>query len=876
LPGDIYVTLAVPSTISTDFFMDALKQQLNKKAYILTIPMHFLQLRRKSDGCIISSGNIASYFGSNTDVRSAAIVQVQWELELIPMDSNSKLAVSTAPQCERSRKSTDTGLSTQATAESSMTSSSASGVTNNVCQQCTLINDPTALTCTACESRLRSSSIENSQLRESIRSSRYPQDDRKMIPIPISSQIPSLGALCDRLPKHQQTVITVALEMQRDISGESILCSSTRCILCTCSIAEEMLYSSYLLYILLVQTTLLFFIFTDIAQQNFSLWNQLVKLLSFASRIDSSKVQIIIPQYECPFKTRSNFSSAPLSYEHNSIERKHSSKSERVIACPHTVASFLLLKHDKAATEKWSSFVFRESKARDTLMAKCSSEIWTEHQHVSSVVRKNAVHSLIFFDSMLVVQDVSMIIDPQHHVILFDETFQDLSAANEHKHSDIPRKHNSKAATVNLTSVDEKKTELASASTSDADVQVDADKTESPTSRRQKVRNEASALCKQVEEYLGIQANDLHIDGMQASLRNDVPSVDSSSGQLSSSDKRTLARGTDIHPTKSSVNIMHESDQNNVNMKQDGTSTNPDDADFHGLKHSQAPSFLRMSEAHTSKSIAQQHRYRGLHLFVLQHGYQGSSWDMRTIKNRLSLLMPDALFLSPKSNEGKTEGDIREMGQRLAAEISEFIEENCSNSIGKLSFFCHSLGGIIVRAALHEKAMAKYLSKCYTYVSLASPHCGFLFNQSSLVSTGMWVLKKWYKSVCLNQLELGDDTDYKKTFMFELSKFNELSNFAHIFLVASQQDKYVPFHSARVESSADINENVDPGRAYSHMVTNMLSNFNSYTLIKRIDVGFVAKKLTLDSMIGRTAHIFFLDHHQFITMFLNVYKEFIQ
>lgn len=58
-----------------------------------------------------------------------------------------------------------------------------------------------------------------------------------------------------------------------------------------------------------------------------------------------------------------------------------------------------------------------------------------------------------------------------------------------------------------------------------------------------------------------------------------------------------------------------------------------------------------------------------LHVFVLCHGFAGNYFDMRLIKNNLYLLYPDALFLCSKSNEEYTNGNIADMGKRLAAEV---------------------------------------------------------------------------------------------------------------------------------------------------------------------------------------------------------------
>ena len=55
---------------------------------------------------------------------------------------------------------------------------------------------------------------------------------------------------------------------------------------------------------------------------------------------------------------------------------------------------------------------------------------------------------------------------------------------------------------------------------------------------------------------------------------------------------------------------------------------------------------------------------KGVHLYVLCHGFQGNSFDMRLFKNNLALLHPDALYLCSKINEDFTDFDILEMGVR--------------------------------------------------------------------------------------------------------------------------------------------------------------------------------------------------------------------
>lgn len=65
----------------------------------------------------------------------------------------------------------------------------------------------------------------------------------------------------------------------------------------------------------------------------------------------------------------------------------------------------------------------------------------------------------------------------------------------------------------------------------------------------------------------------------------------------------------------------------------------------------------------------------GLHLIVLVHGFQGNAYDMRLIKNTISLINPSIVFMSSRANEDKTENDFIEMGKTLANEVRSSFKE---------------------------------------------------------------------------------------------------------------------------------------------------------------------------------------------------------
>ena len=109
------------------------------------------------------------------------------------------------------------------------------------------------------------------------------------------------------------------------------------------------------------------------------------------------------------------------------------------------------------------------------------------------------------------------------------------------------------------------------------------------------------------------------------------------------------------------------------------------------------------------------------------------------------------------------------MGQRLAEEVHQYIRESCPGSqLGRLTFIGHSLGGLIIRAAL--PLLEKYKEKFHGFLTLCSPHLGFMYKASKVVGTGMWFLKTWKKSIVLNQLSMTDTKDIESSAIYRLSQ----------------------------------------------------------------------------------------------------------
>eukprot|EP01022_Parablepharisma_sp_SALTPOND_P008022 TRINITY_DN135085_c0_g1_i1.p1 TRINITY_DN135085_c0_g1~~TRINITY_DN135085_c0_g1_i1.p1 ORF type:complete len:447 (+),score=43.19 TRINITY_DN135085_c0_g1_i1:1032-2372(+) len=189
----------------------------------------------------------------------------------------------------------------------------------------------------------------------------------------------------------------------------------------------------------------------------------------------------------------------------------------------------------------------------------------------------------------------------------------------------------------------------------------------------------------------------------------------------------------------------------------------------------------------------------GRQLFVLVHGFQGTSYDMKTIRNHLLLRYPDAHFLVSTNNENSTEGEIEEMGIKLACEVTKCIKRQFRDlsTLSNIIFIGHSLGGIIIRAAL--PLLEEYKNKMRTLITFSSPHLGCYYQSSTLINAGLWFMQKWNKSKCLDQLLLRDSEDPKACFLYKLAEKPGLNWFENVILVSSYQDSYAPYESAKIE-----------------------------------------------------------------------------
>ena len=122
------------------------------------------------------------------------------------------------------------------------------------------------------------------------------------------------------------------------------------------------------------------------------------------------------------------------------------------------------------------------------------------------------------------------------------------------------------------------------------------------------------------------------------------------------------------------------------------------------------------------------------------------------------------------------------------------------------------MGGIIVRASLPY--LEKLKDKFHGFVSMCSPHLGYMYKTSKLFSTGMWLMNKWKKSTSLSQLRMADARNLEDCYLYKLSQVEGLGWFKHMILISSFQDQYGPFDSARMQICREATKDVTRGSHY--------------------------------------------------------------
>uniref|UniRef100_W5M7X1 Family with sequence similarity 135 member B n=1 Tax=Lepisosteus oculatus TaxID=7918 RepID=W5M7X1_LEPOC len=262
----------------------------------------------------------------------------------------------------------------------------------------------------------------------------------------------------------------------------------------------------------------------------------------------------------------------------------------------------------------------------------------------------------------------------------------------------------------------------------------------------------------------------------------------------------------------------------------------------------------------------------GIHLVVCVHGLDGNSADLRLVKTFIELGLPGSRldFLMSERNQADTFADFDTMTDRLLDEIIQHIQLY-NLTIARISFIGHSLGNVIIRSVLTRPRFRYYLSKLHTFLSLSGPHLGTLYNNSTLVSTGLWLMQKLKKSGSLLQLILiCENQHHDKQVSLDIGHTLKPSMAFIVIMNCMLYDSLVNVIQHNIPWINNMKEN-SMGPVYTEMINNLLQpllDAKDCTLIRQ-NV-FHALPNTANTLIGRAAHIAVLDSELFLEKFFLV------
>lgn len=230
-------------------------------------------------------------------------------------------------------------------------------------------------------------------------------------------------------------------------------------------------------------------------------------------------------------------------------------------------------------------------------------------------------------------------------------------------------------------------------------------------------------------------------------------------------------------------------------------------------------------------------------LCFLVHGLEGSSQDLRCMRSILRHLCPGYVFFISEANQHATHDPLEVMGLRLAAEVRNFIRTCFYGKKFTISFIGHSLGGLIIRAALGH--LAEFKDHFRAYFSLCSPHLG-VAGGKFLVSVGIKLMSSMEKYKSMRQMSLED----KEKVLVKIAEQNGLSDFETLGFFGFYKDGYVSVKSAKVLSGFDNGQ-----KNAEKIAKSMLGNLKSTKRIIKLAMYMPGLEKGWDKLVGRMAHV---------------------
>ena len=114
--------------------------------------------------------------------------------------------------------------------------------------------------------------------------------------------------------------------------------------------------------------------------------------------------------------------------------------------------------------------------------------------------------------------------------------------------------------------------------------------------------------------------------------------------------------------------------------------------------------------------------------------------------------------------------NLLELGIETAKEITKHVSE-IENDYGveKITLIGYSMGGLVLRSALPY--LSYYVEYFENFISIATPNLGYININNSLLTSGIWLAKRFASNKVLSEITLKDSKNIDDWYLCKLSDY---------------------------------------------------------------------------------------------------------
>jgi len=270
---------------------------------------------------------------------------------------------------------------------------------------------------------------------------------------------------------------------------------------------------------------------------------------------------------------------------------------------------------------------------------------------------------------------------------------------------------------------------------------------------------------------------------------------------------------------------------------------------------------------------------KGIHVVILVHGYNGSSWDLHALRVALRNVNRNILTYSSCINSSAlaTGSSLLLQGKKLAEEIHEYIKKReLEHIMTRLSFVSFSIGGLIARVALGH--LKTYQPCFHAFVSLNTPHLGYSteLKNFSAIGAGIWALQKIQRSKALLELRHADGDENNKPTLEVLNEGNFAKNigtFKYAVFLGTEGDVIAPINGSALLKDELISDSKLDRMRESLLRTLLTHNVQVYHIHAVFpEVKASGFESALDTVIVRQNHLLVIKSEHFTRLFSGSFR----